>query len=197
MKLEADASAGPRFQPLAGETLQVRLTRPVPIPGETITVERVDVTEAPGSRARRDHARPRAAEQPGRQLPGTPSGRSEDPQHRDRRPAAADSGVGANPCRCQWCPVNSRHRSRGRHRSRRVRRSRTSAIELPGRAYNIALHLSLPTDRWPLFVGGPRLGPAVLYWGVMLVVIGVAWALSRDIRGSALGASTACCSASA
>jgi hypothetical protein len=56
---------------------------------------------------------------------------------------------------------------------------RTSAIELPGRAYNIALHLSLPGDRWPLFVSGPRLGPAVLYWGVMLVVLGVAWALSR------------------
>jgi hypothetical protein len=29
---------------------------------------------------------------------------------------------------------------------------RTSTIELPGRAYNIALHLTLPSDRWPLFV---------------------------------------------
>jgi hypothetical protein len=38
---------------VAGETLQIRLTRPVPVPGETITVERVDVTEAPGARARR------------------------------------------------------------------------------------------------------------------------------------------------
>ena len=53
MKLAADAAAGPRFQPLGGETLQVRLTRPVPIPGETITVERVDVTDVPGARARR------------------------------------------------------------------------------------------------------------------------------------------------
>ena len=56
---------------------------------------------------------------------------------------------------------------------------RTSAVELPGRAYNIALNLALPTDRWPLFVGGPLLGPAILYWGVMFVVIGVAWLISR------------------
>jgi hypothetical protein len=30
-----------------------------------------------------------------------------------------------------------------------------------------------------LFVGGPRLGPAVLFWGVLLVVIGVALVISR------------------
>jgi hypothetical protein len=30
-----------------------------------------------------------------------------------------------------------------------------------------------------LFVGGPLLGPAILYWGVMFVVIGVAWLISR------------------
>jgi len=56
---------------------------------------------------------------------------------------------------------------------------RTSAVELPGRAYNVGLHVTLPSDRWPLFVGGPRLGPAVLYWGVMLVVVGVALVISR------------------
>ena len=52
-------------------------------------------------------------------------------------------------------------------------RRRTAGQRLQRRACTSRL----PTDRWPLFVGGPRLGPAVLYWGVMLVVIGVALVL--------------------
>ena len=75
MKLESDASAGPRFQPLAGETLQVRLTRPVPVAGRNHhgrARRRHRITRR--SRAPH-HARARVAEQPGRQLPGAPAGR--------------------------------------------------------------------------------------------------------------------------
>ena len=53
LKLTADEAPGPRFDPLPGETLTVRPSRPTPIAGETVTVERVDLTEAPGARARR------------------------------------------------------------------------------------------------------------------------------------------------
>ncbi len=165
MKLAADAAAGPRFQPLAGETLQVRLTRPVPIPGETITVERVDLTEVPGARARRTTLGLESAEQPGRQLRGPPSGRREGSRasrstasrSRFRRPAAR--------CRCRSCRANKHVEIAWEAPIASVAvMIRTSAIELPGRAYNIALHLTL-ADRSLAAVrrrAAPRSGRLVL-----------------------------------
>ncbi len=178
MKLAIGESAGPRFQPLGGETLQIRLTRPVPVPGESITVERVDVTEAPGARARRSTlALALLSSQGGNYAVRIPEDAkilsisiNGQPQPIPTSAASLPLPVVPGPQEAQitWeAPVAT------------GALIRTSSIELPGRAYNIGLHLSLPTDRWPLFVGGPRLGPAVLYWGVMLVVIGVAWMISR------------------
>ena len=163
MKLEADASAGPRFQPLAGETLQVRLTRPVPIPGETITVERVDVTDAPGSRARRTTlGLALLSSQGGNYAVRLPDGAKVLSIAIDGQPqpipTSADSlplpvVPGEQQAQIAWeTPIAS------------GASIRTSAIELPGRAYNIALHLSLP-DR-PLAAvrrrSAPRPGRLVL-----------------------------------
>ncbi len=178
MKLESDASAGPRFQPLAGETLQVRLTRPVPIAGETITVERVDVTESPGARARRTTLGLALLSSQGGNFPvRLPDGAKLLGIAINGQPQPIPTSAASLPL--PVIPGEQQAEITFETPIAADASIRTSAIELPGRAYNIALHLSLPSDRWPLFVSGPRLGPAVLYWGVMLVVLGVAWALSR------------------
>lgn len=178
MKLATDDAAGPRFQPLDGETLQVRLTRPVPIPGETVTVERVDVTEVPGARARRTTLGLELLSSQGGNFPvRLPDGAKVLTISINGRPQPIPTSAGALPL-----PIvpGKQHIDIAWETPTAVTGMiRTSAIELPGRAYNIALNLTLPGDRWPLFVGGPRLGPAVLYWGVMLVVLGVALMLSR------------------
>ena len=44
-------------------------------------------------------------------------------------------------------------------------------IQLPGGASNIALSYELPQDRWPLYLTGPAIGPAMLYWGVFCVIV--------------------------
>jgi len=42
------------------------------------------------------------------------------------------------------------------------------AVRLPQPAVNVALTLDVPRDRWTLFIwGGPRQGPAVLYWSYL------------------------------
>jgi len=55
----------------------------------------------------------------------------------------------------------------------------TPRIDLGTGSVNTAIDLTLPPNRWPLFLGGPLLGPAILYWSVLLVVALVALALSR------------------
>ncbi len=178
LKLASGTAAGPRFAPLAGEILDVRISRPTPVPGETITVERVDLTEAPGARARRSTlALSLLSSQGGNYAVRIPDDAkvlgitiNGAPQPIPARGAELPLPVvpGRQAAEIVWEAPHAIDLT-----------TRTSAVELPGNAYNVGLHVTLPTDRWPLFVGGPRLGPAVLYWGVMLVVVGVAVLLAR------------------
>jgi hypothetical protein len=178
LKLDVDAAAGPRFQPNGGETLTVKITRPTAVPGETITVERALLNDNPGARARRSTLSlsvlsseggnylvtlPADAKILGLVVDGAPQ----------PVPAAGTSlplpvVPGRQELQVSW----EAPRELGAL-------TRASAVELGGQSSNITLNLQLPNDRWPLFVGGPRLGPAVLFWGVLLVVIGVALVLSR------------------
>src|SRR4030095_7296999 len=50
-------------------------------------------------------------------------------------------------------------------------RFRTPAVDLGIDSVNTQIQLRVPHDRWVLFCGGPRLGPAVLFWPAMLVII--------------------------
>jgi hypothetical protein len=55
----------------------------------------------------------------------------------------------------------------------------TPRIDLGAESVNAEIEVSLPQNRWPLFLGGPLMGPAILYWSTLLVVVLVALALSR------------------
>jgi len=58
----------------------------------------------------------------------------------------------------------------------------TPALTLPTSAGNLYLQLQLPADRWLLAVGGPAIGPAILFWGMLLLLLGLALVLPRVIR---------------
>ncbi|WP_233841146.1 hypothetical protein [Dyella sp. 2HG41-7] len=57
--------------------------------------------------------------------------------------------------------------------------TRTSAIALGAPTANISLGLQLPQDRWVLWTWGPSVGPAVLYWSQVVVLLLAAWLLAR------------------
>jgi hypothetical protein len=50
-------------------------------------------------------------------------------------------------------------------------------MNLPG--VNHRIHVDLPRERWLLWFSGPHLGPAILLWGVALVLTLVGYALGR------------------
>ena len=58
-------------------------------------------------------------------------------------------------------------------------RYRTPAFSLTAGSVNANLELKLARDRWVLFAGGPRLGPAVLFWSLFVVLILAGLGLSR------------------
>ncbi|MCK5326206.1 MAG: hypothetical protein KAJ57_09355, partial [Woeseiaceae bacterium] len=55
----------------------------------------------------------------------------------------------------------------------------TPDIDLGAPASNITMNLTLPQNRWLLGTNGPRLGPAVLYWSELAVLILFALILGR------------------
>jgi hypothetical protein len=57
--------------------------------------------------------------------------------------------------------------------------TRPGGVDLRSPASNIGYVVAMPESRWPLFAVGPGVGPAVLYWGELIVFIGVAWLLGR------------------
>jgi hypothetical protein len=54
-----------------------------------------------------------------------------------------------------------------------------SGLDLGAPAVNLNASIALPADRWVLFVTGPRLGPVVLFWSLLPVLVGLALALGR------------------
>lgn len=52
-------------------------------------------------------------------------------------------------------------------------------VNLKAPTVNIDLNLTLPQTRWVLLTGGPLMGPAVLFWGVVLVLLLAALLLGR------------------
>ncbi len=59
-------------------------------------------------------------------------------------------------------------------------RARTPRIDLGSPASNIHTQIALPEDRWVLYAMGPGVGPAVLFWGELVVFIVVAVLLGRS-----------------
>lgn len=57
---------------------------------------------------------------------------------------------------------------------------RTPRIDLGTGSVNAAIDVALPRNRWPLFLGGPLMGPAILYWSTLLVVAMAAFAISKS-----------------
>jgi hypothetical protein len=55
----------------------------------------------------------------------------------------------------------------------------TPDVELGAPSSNITMRLTMPQNRWLLGTNGPRLGPAVLYWPELAVLILFAWLLGR------------------
>jgi len=55
----------------------------------------------------------------------------------------------------------------------------TSSVNVGLKGVNGEIQMSPPQDRWTLFLGGPRLGPAILFWGTIVTLVLVAIGLGR------------------
>lgn len=175
---------GTAWYPWPGESLQLTVTRPQPLPGDTLTVEQVRLEHRPGHHASATRLEARLLSSEGGDwrfaLPaGAVLERVEvDGVDQVLAGAAGEVVVPVHPGEQQvavdW-----------RSDEGMAVMARTPALQLGRPLANVDLVMHVPAERWPLFAGGPGAGPAVLYWGVLVVVLLVAAGLGR-VPGSPL-----------
>jgi hypothetical protein len=178
IKTTTGAAPGPRFQPLPGETLTLTLVRPTAVPGDSITVERLELAEEPGRRARRATLTLELRASQGGTFPVELPGDARVLEiQANGRPEPIPAGAGPLPL--PVVPGSQTLTVTWEAPSPITFRTTTSLPVLAAPARNVNLSLALPEERWPLLVGGPALGPAVTWWSILTLVVLLAVALSR------------------
>ncbi len=180
----ADTSQLFEFYPLPKERLNVQVTRPEAMPGGTIAFDQVTLQSRFAKRSvEHDLSLQWRATQGGQHgivlpeqaevLSVTVNGQLLNLRP-EKRVLRLPITPGTGSVQVVW-----RHVGEGS-----ALRMATPEVDLKAPASNISLGLNVPEDRWTISASGPRLGPAVLYWGELLAMILIALALSRSARSS-------------
>ncbi|RUM40245.1 MAG: hypothetical protein DSY70_04120 [Desulfobulbus sp.] len=168
----------PEYRPYPGEALQLAITRPEGVDGTIITINRSKRNIRPGVRATDTSLAFTLTASRGLQhtitLPPdidiqktVIDGREVVLQHSDNlltfpvRPGRQEIEI-------NW-----------RSKQGIARKMITEPVDLGLDSVNSAIMMNIPSSRWILFTGGPRIGPAVLFWGELLVFILFALLLGR------------------
>ncbi|MDX9767089.1 MAG: hypothetical protein RBT51_07100 [Ectothiorhodospiraceae bacterium] len=175
---QADGRWLPQWQPWPGESLALSISRPEGSDGATLTIDAASLTFTPGSRAsdarlaltlRSTQGGQHDVELPeGAQLQRVTIDGQVMPVRQDGRRVTLPLHPGSQNVDIEW-------------REDRGMQSwfYTPAVGLAAQSVNLRLTVEPGRDRWVLATGGPRLGPAVLFWGVLLVIALIAAALAR------------------
>lgn len=170
-----------QFLPLPGETLTLDVSRPASVQGASIAIDGVELHSTVGTRLVTQGLNLR--------LRATQGG-----QHRLVLPAGAEllsvKKDGSDlPLRLidgalhlPIAPGEQSFQLSWREAAELGLRAQTPAIDLGLPAANIRLGMSVPDSRWILFLSGPSMGPAVLYWPSLVVLLALAWLLQRSGR---------------
>ncbi|MEJ2591902.1 MAG: hypothetical protein P8178_10955, partial [Candidatus Thiodiazotropha sp.] len=178
---DADGSRLPTWQPWPGESVSLTVTRPEAVEGSSVTLDQSSLTIRPGTRvtAYTLDFRIRA---------------SRGGQHRIRLPADAEiesieidgrrltlrseQGELALPV----APGEQRCNIVWRQPEGMATLWRSAPLSLGSDSVNAAIVAEPAQDRWVLWTTGPRMGPAILFWSLLFVVLLAALILGRATR---------------
>jgi hypothetical protein len=174
----ADGHWLPQWRPWPGESVILHLNRPAGVPGQVMTIDHSLLQVEPGKRATRNVlSLSLRSSRGGRHRLSLPDGAelqsvSIDGKAQPIRLEGRDINLPLTPGAQQVEIVfNEVHGSRLHFR--------TAAIDLGSPSVNAQISLKMPYDRWIFFTGGPPLGPAVLFWGMLGIALIAAIALAR------------------
>lgn len=160
----------PEWRPWPGEAVTLTLSRPQGIAGKSLTIESSRLQVSPGKRATDSILTlSLRSSQGGQQAIRLPAGAVLQSVAIDgqSRPIRQQDGNVTLPIHPGQQSVVLNWRDEVGIAARYV----TAGVDLGAASVNSFITLNLPRDRWVLLAGGPRLGPAVLFWGVVAVIV--------------------------
>lgn len=169
----------PQWQPWPGEQAALNLSRPAGVAGQTLTLDSSELRVTPGVRAsdlsltlvlRSSQGGSHKLTLPeGAELLAVNINGQDQPIRAEGRLLTLPIVPGRQNIKLDW-----------REPGGMSVFFRTPEFDLGLAGVNASLVFQLPQDRWLLALGGPLLGPAVLFWGLALVLAGAALALGRS-----------------
>ncbi|MGR9044587.1 MAG: hypothetical protein ACU83N_04780 [Gammaproteobacteria bacterium] len=168
----------PEWRPWPGEELSFKISRPEPIAGQTLTIENSRLMLKPGKRSRQaeleidltsSHGAQHTLMLPERaELETVEIDGNSQPIRQKGRSVTLPIHPGKQHIRLTWQET--------------VALSgivKTPAVDLGMDSVNSNLTIGLGQDRWVLLTLGPDFGPAVLIWGVLVVILILAVTLAK------------------
>ncbi|MGH8157836.1 MAG: hypothetical protein ACREPQ_06930 [Rhodanobacter sp.] len=169
---------GLRYQPLPGESLHLAITQPTAIAGDSLAFDSVQLASHVGVRASETsltlHAR---STRGGEHAIDLPPGSVLLDARRDGQ--SVNLAIRDGKLSLPLLPGEHDYTLRLREPHGVSARMQTPEFALHAPVANIDLALQLPQDRWVLWTWGPTVGPAVLYWSQLIVLLLAAWLLAR------------------
>ena len=166
-----------RFIPRPGEKLALTITRPTAVQGTTLAIDRAGYHTIVGQRAAHGSLQFEfRSTQGGRHIVRLPPDARVtevrfDGQPQQVRPEKGELQLSLAPGSHRFDVEWEESRDVGL-------KTQPSKVDIGSPASNVRASVSLPDSRWVLFVSGPGVGPAVAYWGEIIVFAGMAWLLS-------------------
>lgn len=174
-----DGSKIPEWRPWPGEQAVVNLTRPDGVPGQTLTIDESTTAFAPGLRAsdvaltltiRSSRGGEHTVTLPdGAELESLSINGAAQPIRQNGRKVTVPIVPGAQTVSLKF-----------REAVGLATTFASSDVDLGAPSVNATVTLAVPGGRWLLFTAGPRVGPAVLFWSLLLVLLVVAVALGQN-----------------
>ncbi|MGR8932824.1 MAG: hypothetical protein ACU837_00370 [Gammaproteobacteria bacterium] len=168
----------PEWRPWPGEQLRLTITRPEAVPGPTVTVDKSVLHLSPGSRALQASLE--------LQLRTSKGGHYSLylPENADLQTVSIDGASQPLRLKNRQLIVPTRPGTQNinvvwRQNQALALLFRTPAVQLETASVNSHVQVKLGEDRWTLLTFGPRLGPAVLFWGTLAVIVLLAYGLGR------------------
>lgn len=169
------------FRPWPGERLKLKIERPQALPGQTLTIDQSQLTVSPGARASDLQLRLVVRSSRGADHAITlPSGASLQRVSINGKPRPIRlSGPEQRQLLLPLTPGRQNIDIAWWDEQGMSWRYDTPSAQLGQASVNHGLELKLPPDRWLLLAVGPGIGPAILFWGKLLILLGLAFALGR------------------
>ncbi|MEE4357438.1 MAG: hypothetical protein V2I97_13325 [Desulfococcaceae bacterium] len=175
---DAQGVWNPTWRPLPGESIQIRISRPPAMEGRTVTIDSAELKWTPGNRIADAQLKMKIRSAKGERhtvtLPEGAelqqvkiSGESKSIRPEGRK-LILPLKPGMQEMEVQW----------QQNRSLSFM-EQSPELHTGSQAVNARVIFHMPSDRWILLTGGPRMGPAVLFWSYFFVILIAGFALGK------------------